>query len=153
MEETKKRGRRRKSDTTETIKFVDAIDVTDAIVAVMDDSHIEQDTNETQSVETVETVEAAPIISEDIQNSSENIIDTDTPTERDSSDTQDVISNGKIMNLDFAKMYTSSAAVDPFYVIRGQIVVVDGTVYDGRIKVMCLYGRNAVGWVNISDVK
>lgn len=166
MEETKKRGRKRKSDTADTIKLTDVIDngaepvtVTETTtIVVLNDSQTSDEnvyavTDSTTPEELIVEDNAAPVEVTPIE--SEKIDDTTAPEKVEKPDKfekKSTFATGAIMQVPYAKLYASSVAVDPFYVIRGQIVVVDGAEYDGRIKVMCLYGKNAVGWVNTSDI-
>lgn len=157
MEETKKRGRKRKADTADTIKLTDVIDnSSDAVtvtetttIAVLSDSQISDEsvhavTESTTPEELIVKDNAAPINSKDITDSDSS--------DKKKDDNGETLSNGAILFVPFAKMYSSSVAANPFNVVRGQIVIIDCNEHDGRIRVMCLYGKNSVGWVNASDI-
>lgn len=163
MEETKKRGRKRKADTSDTIKLTDVIDnSSDAVtltetttIAVLSDSKISDEsihavTESTTHEELIVKDNAAPVNSKDSV-SSEDITDSDS-SDKKKDDNEEMLSNGAILFVSFAKMYSSSVATNPFNVVRGQIVIIDCNKHDGRIRVMCLYGKNSVGWVNVSDI-
>ena len=174
MEETKKRGRKRKYDTeqvmdtpivetTEQIPEDNEADILAGILDVIESVPDEVDVPEQIEAEQTEvepTVEATVIESTaDVTPEVTETVKpkrTRAPREKKADPTPEKSASafkvGDKITLPFARLFPSSVATQSMCVCTGEVEVLSDEIHDGRINVFSS-GTNRKGWINISEIQ
>ena len=165
MEETKKRGRKRKYDTeqvmdtpiveiteqipedTESDILAGILDVIESVPEVAD----VPEQIEAEQTEVEPTAEATPEVTETVKPKR-----TRAPREKKADPNPEKSESGfKVgdkITLPFARLFPSSVATQSMCVCTGEVEVLSDEIHDGRINVFSS-GTNRKGWINIAEIQ
>ena len=165
MEETKKRGRKRKYDTeqvmdthivetTEQIPEDNEADILagilDVIESVPDEAAVPEQI-EAEQTEVEPTAEVTSEVTETVKPKRAR-----APREKKADPTPEKSASafkvGDKITLPFARLFPSSVATQSMCVCTGEIEVLSDEIHDGRINVFSS-GTNRKGWINISEIQ
>ena len=176
MEETKKRGRKRKYDTeqvmntpiVETTEQIPEDNEADILAGILDaiesvpDVPEQIEAEQTEVEPTVEatvveatvvepTVEVTPEVTETVKPKR-----TRAPREKKADPTPEKSASafkvGDKITLPFARLFPSSVATQSMCVCTGEVEVLSDETHDGRINVFSS-GTNRKGWINIAEIQ
>ena len=168
MEETKKRGRKRKYDTeqvmdtsieetTEQIPEDTDTDILAGIIDVIESVPEVADVPEQVEAEQTEVVE--PTVEPTVEVTPEVTVKpkrTRAPREKKADPTPEKSESGfKVgdkITLPFARLFPSSVATQSMCVCTGEVEVLSDEIHDGRINVFSS-GTNRKGWINIAEIQ